>query len=174
MGAEQPNLKETQGPLQRRDPQPKKRAGLLLLFGLALALTLVYFSIGERDFAQLSPQETEKLQKRLKEIDDSEQYALVAAVDGLYPCLHSGHTTYYLKTGEVWKYGVTSKGALGRYAASFLVKNRVSYIVQFKGNFAECLKQEQIKLFGYPYMPENQIRPLALQLPRPPYNPVMR
>jgi len=55
MGAEQPNLKETQGPLQRRDPQPKKWAGLLLLFGLALALTLVYFSIGEKDFAQLSP-----------------------------------------------------------------------------------------------------------------------
>lgn len=174
MGTEQPKLKADLLERNKRDPQPKKQAGVLLMLALGLALALVYFSIGTLDFAQLSPLETQKLQKRLKEIDDSEQYALVAAVNGFYPCLHSGHKTYYLKTGEVWKYGVTSKGVLGRYAASFLIQNRVSYIVQFKGNFAECLKQEQIKLFGYPYLPENQIRPLALQLPRPPYNPVMR
>jgi hypothetical protein len=174
MGAEQPKRKQTQQVIPNQDTPTKKRAGVLLWLVLGLALLLVYLSLGEPDFAQLSPQETDKLQKRLKEIDDSEQYALVAAIDGFYPCLHSGHKTYYLKTGEVWKYGVTSKGALGRYAASFLVKNRVSYLVQFKGNFAECLKQEQIKLFGYPYLPENQVRPLALQLPRPPYNPVMR
>jgi hypothetical protein len=174
MGAEQPNTKQKEHTLQHRDAPRNKWAVMLRRFALGLALLLIYCSIGEMDFGAFSPQETDKLQKRLKEIDDSEQYALVASVDGWYPCLHSGRKLYFLKTGEVWKYGVTSKGALGRYAASFLVKNRVSYLVQFKGNFSECLKQEQIKLFGYAYLPENQIRPQEEQLPRPPYNPVMR
>lgn len=90
---------------------------------------------------------TPKKKRNLREIDESEQYALIAKEDGWYPCLHSGRTRYYLRTGEVWKYGVTSKGQFGRYAVLFLVKNRVLYDLQFKGTFSECLKQEQIKLY---------------------------
>ncbi len=128
----------------------------------------------KNDLDTLNPSEAARLQKRLREIDDSEQYLLVATINGLYPCLHSGRTTYYLKSGEVWKYGVTSKGEFGRYAAAFLVKNKVSYIVEFNGTFSECLKQEQIKLFNYPYLPENLSRPETERLPRPPYNSIMR
>lgn len=126
------------------------------------------------DNPSLSPKEETKLKKRLKEIDDSEQYALVAEVNGFYPCLHSGRKTCYLIAGEVWKYGVTSKGEFGRYKQNFLLKNNVSYVVQFKGTFSDCLKQEQIRLFGYPYLAENLARPLEERLSRPPYNPIMR
>lgn len=129
---------------------------------------------GEEETPELKPKEKAKLDKRLREIDDSEQYALVASIDGWYPCQHGGKTTFYLLAGEVWKYGVTSKGQFGRYSTDFLVLNNVSYVVEFKGNFSDCLKQEQIKLFNYPYLPENLARPVAERLPRPPYNSIMR
>lgn len=129
---------------------------------------------GEIKTPKLNPKDQKKLEKRLKEIDDAEQYALVAGINGWYPCLHSRRTVYYLNTGEVWKYGVTSKGQFGRYTEAFLFKNKVSYVAEFKGNVAECLKMEQIKLYTYPFLPENLARPPEERLPRPPYNQIMR
>ncbi len=171
MGADKPTVSKPETKPQTYSP--------LLLIGLALLLIAIVIlpktgSEVEPEAPKLKPEEKTKLFKRLRELDDSEQYALVAAVNGWYPCLHSGRTTYYLKTGEVWKYGVTSKGKFGRYTAAFLIRNKVSYIIQFKGNLSECLKQEQIKLYNYPYLPENLARPPDDRLPRPPYNPIMR
>lgn len=171
MGAEKPTIRE----LTPETPSPAPtQAVKIVLWVLALAAGLGVYFFGEHEGAQLSPKAAEKLQQRLKEIDDSEQYALVAAAPGFYPCLHSGSATFFLKAGEVWKYGVTSKGQFGRYSAVFLARNNVSYVVEFRGNMAECLKQEQIKLFNYPFLPENLARPKEQQLPRPPYNPIMR
>jgi hypothetical protein len=171
VGAEQPQVRKT---------SVKTKTSLLpLLTGVAtfsialLILTKAVFN-GESEAPKLRPKESAKLHKRLQEIDDSEQYALIAKMNGFYPCLHSGRTSCYLLAGEVWKYGVTSKGQHGRYAALFLLKNNVSYIVEFEGNIAECLKMEQIKLFNYQFLPENLARPLEERLPRPPFNPIMR
>ncbi len=50
----------------------------------------------------------------------------------------------------------------------------MSYFVQFKGTISECLKEEQRKLFNYPYLPENLGRPEQDRLPRPPYNSKMQ
>jgi len=157
-------------------PKPSPRPQLLfaaLIFLTMFALVQIFFQ-NDQQAPALSPKQDAKLQKKLKEIDEAEQYALLAAHDGLYTCLHSGRPVFYLKIGEVWKYGTTTKGELGRYTASFLLKNNVVYIVQYKGNLAECLKQEQIKLFNYPFLPENLARPRPDQLIRPPYNPIMR
>lgn len=172
MGADKPQIR-------RQEDTKTQKSFLPLLRGAALALVAIaIFSklslSGEGETPKLNPKDQEKLEKRLREIDDSEQYALVARNNGWYPCLHSGRTTFYLKAGEVWKYGVTSKGQFGRYSSSFLFKNKVFYVVQFKGNFSECLKQEQIRLFNYPNIPENLARLPGERLPRPPYNPVMR
>jgi hypothetical protein len=146
----------------------------VIVFLAAVALCLRLALPEDIPGPKLNPKEEKKLQKRLREIDDSEQYALIARVNGWYPCLHSGRTSCYLLVGEVWKYGVTSKGKFGRYNSDFLLDNKVAYFIEFKGNFAECLKQEQIKLFTYPYLPENLARPPADRLPRPPYNSIMR
>ena len=159
-------------------PQPGNSNSIyFLLAGSVLLFIIVFRNLileGGSSEPTLSPKEESKLQKRLKEIDESEQYALIAIVDGWYPCLHSGRTSCYLKEGEVWKFGVTSKGEFRRYSTVFLAKNRVAYFVQFKGSFSDCLKQEQIQLFNYPYSPENLARPLIERLPRPPYNSIMR
>jgi hypothetical protein len=171
MGADKP---------ETRTPSTNEQSGFstLLIGAVVLLVAVALFKNAgiQDDFEapKLNPKEEAKLQKRLKEIDDSEQYALVAKMDGWYPCLHSGKATCYLLAGEVWKYGVTSKGEFGRYKAMFMERNKVSYIIEFKGNIAECLKQEQIKLFNYPYLPENLARTAEERLPRPPYNPIMR
>ncbi len=117
MGANKPEL-----------PKPEIKTGrsFLLPFVILAAgiLAIALFpKIGfEEEYGRpkLHPKEEERLLKRLMEIDDSEQYALIAKKDGWYPCLHSGRTTFFLKAGEVWKYGVTSKGQFGRYTAIFL------------------------------------------------------
>lgn len=113
-------------------------------------------------------------QKKLEEPDLAEQYALVAIEDGWYTCLHSGLGLYYLKKGEIWKYGVTAKGERGRYTIKFLRDNRVAYVIEFKGTITECLEEEQRKLYGYPLLPENLARKEEYRLIRPPYNPILR
>ena len=169
MGADKPLIQK-----------PESKTPILFYFLLvgAVLMFLVLFKseiLDKRGLEPtLSPKEAAKLQKRLREIDESEQYALIAIEDGWYTCLHSGRTSYYLNEGEVWKFGVTSKGEFGRYSPVFLSKNRVAYFVQFKGSFSDCLNQEQIKLFNYPYSPENLARPLIERLPRPPYNSIRR
>jgi hypothetical protein len=170
MGSEQP----------RKDHMPVTlpigRAVFLLVSAVCLLLALLKPAVFEwlQGESRLSPKDQARLEQKLKELDDSEQYALIANTDGWYACLHRGRKSFYLKTGEIWKYGVTSKGELGRYSRAFLGQHNVSYIVQFKGNYAECLKQEQIRLYNYRFLPENVARPPANVLTRPPYNPVMR
>lgn len=170
MGADKPQWKISETKSQTQPLFPFVAAFLLVAIALAYGLDVKEKSVAP----ELSPQEKAKLEKRLKEIDDSEQYALITKENGWYPCLHSGRAMCYMKAGEIWKYGVTSKGVFGRYSTAFLFKNKVSYIVQFKGNLSECMKQEQIKLYNYPNSPENLARPQLERLPRPPYNAIMR
>lgn len=173
MGAAKPTFDKIYQPPRHGAPFPFIPFALLALFALLVSMPRKA-AMPDPEVPVMSPLDQEKLSKRLREIDDSEQYALIAEGDGWYPCLHSGRTQFYLHAGEVWKYGVTSKGQTGRYSISFLTKHNVSYLIQFKGNFAECLKQEQIKLFNYLYLPENTARSPENRLLRPPYNSIMR
>lgn len=171
MGADKPKV---------RKPGIKTRLSLpLFLLGatvllFVVALFRVFDFQWKSETPTLSPRDEEKLQKRLREIDEAEQYALFANEDGWYPCNHPGRTTFYLLAGEVWKYGATTKGQFGRYSAKFLEKTNVSFIIQLEGTIADCLKEEQRKLFNYPYLPENLARPENDRLPRPPYNSKMQ
>lgn len=171
MGADKPYLSKVS-----TKTKPSVWPLLILLTSIIIASTLIIEAVfvKEEPSPELNPKEKAKLEKKMKEIDDAEQYALLAAKDGLYACLHSGRETCFLRKGEVFKYGVTTKGEFGRYNTSFMMKHNVIYVVQFKGNVAECLIQEQVKLFNYPYLPENLARLPENQLPRPPYNPIMK
>lgn len=145
--------------------------GLLLIVCALKWSDVIEYINGE---PQLTPKHQQQLKKKLSELEDAEQYALVAMTDGWYPCLHSGRALYHLHTGEVWKYGVTTKGERGRYTTEFLQENGVLYIIQFKGSMTECLQEEQRKLFSYPLLPENLARLQLDRLARPPYNPVLK
>lgn len=155
-----------------KNPFPLVVAGaVVLVLGALMWSDVVEYFEGE---PRLTPERERYMLRKLDELDEAEQYALIATGDGFYPCLHSRKTLYHLRIGEVWKYGVTAKGVKRGYTARFLQDNAVSYVVQLQATMGECLKEEQRKLFLYPLLPENLARKEEDRLLRPPYNPVLR
>ena len=154
-----------------RLPQNGKPIGMLLLL-VALA---VFILMGQKDFIvwkdgkpELAPWRKAKLEKELEEIDNAEQYVLLADVDGWYECFNCyGKPQIFLFEGQVWKYGVTTKGEKGRYTSGLPSKNLL-YLVEYEGPVNECLKQEKIKIYNYVLLPENLKRERPLK--RPPGN----
>jgi hypothetical protein len=152
---------------------PKKNNHWFLFFIIVLAL---YFAQSFDDFIikkddgtyEISEQRQEELKKRKTKIDNAEQYALVAASNGLYPCFNCRDKQHiFLYIGEVWKYGVSKNGSK-RYSKSWYQSSNLTYITQFKGLYSECFKRELEKIYQYPILLENLKR--EEKLPRPPGN----
>ena len=139
----------------------------------ALVVVIVFaakeFIITREDGStELSPERTAKLARELDELDEAEQYVLIAARDGQYPCYHCpGKSSIFLQRGFVWKYGVTRKGEQGRYGR-WHVDNNLLYITQYTGPLQECFRQEKLKIYNYALLPENLSR--TVPLIRPPGN----
>lgn len=139
-----------------------------------LIITCVIFS--KKPFLERSPDgkiqlakwRKDKLRKALKELDEAEQYVLVAKRTGIYPC-HScpNSSTIYLETGQVWKYGFTTKSEKGRYQRALESQN-LFYLVEYEGTITACLKEEKRKIYFYALLPENLKRETPLI--RPPGN----
>lgn len=111
-----------------------------------------------------------RLDKDQRELEEAEQYVLVARSAGMYPCYRCPSQQFFLNAGEIWKYGVTRKGARGRYSERFLMANNLNYRVQLVGDYAMCLMAEKGKLYNYPLLPENLSRLDSLRLLFPPGN----
>ncbi len=153
------------------DPQ---MPGKWLLFGLIFLLAVAF--IFKNDFLEfdengkpiIAPYRQAKLDKELDELENCEQYALLAARDGYYPCFNCpGKSTIFLYKNETWKYGVTRKGEKDRYG-TWHIDNHLLYVTQYTGTLQECIRQEKIKIYHYPTHPENVRRPAPLI--RPPGN----
>lgn len=159
-------------------PKPRKALFLFLFLSSILVILAIYAQVEDLDFlsfdaegnAEIPPQREKLLEKRLKRLRNSEQYALRADHSGYYPCYNCGSDTLiFLYTGEVWKYGVTIRGEKGRYGAQLRIK-RLIYQVQLRGTIYACLKAEALKIFKYPKLPENLKR--TQPIIRPPGNKV--
>ena len=160
----------------RRDayPEPSPNPFFKLLLGIAVMTTILvmatrpFIEWDESGDPHLATWRQKKLAKELSDLENAEQYALKAGVNGWYPCHSCTDTTYiYLHIGEIWKYGSTTKGQKGRYGNT--LKNlSLRYEVQFEGTLEACLAEEKRKIYGYALLPEN----LARQKPliRPPGN----
>lgn len=151
----------------------------LLLSGLAIIICMAALKwtdvVEWKNGAwRLKPKREAERDKQMKKIDDAEQYALIADVPGYYECLHCATRRMFLKTNEVWKYGVTNQGEKLRYTTQFLEQRRLRYLVQLRGTYSQCLLEEKRKLFEYPLLPENLTRPDSLKLVLPPGNLQMR
>jgi len=123
---------------------------------------------------RLQPKREAERDRQMKKIDEAEQYALIANVPGYYECLHCPSERIFLKSNEIWKYGVTNQGGKQRYTTQFLRHRQLKYLVQFTGTYSQCLLEEKRKLFGYPILPENLSRPDSLKMVLPPGNLQMR
>lgn len=149
----------------------------LLLFAIG-AILLIVAQWEDADFLDqdedgnpiLSEERQQKLDKALQQLEEAEQYVLVASRNGYYPCFNCPDSTeIFLYIGETWKYGTTTKGEKGRYG-NILSRQYLTYFVQFQGDIAACKKEELLKIYNYAKLPENlkRKRPLI----RPPGNKI--
>ena len=117
---------------------------------------------------RLKPKRAAAFEKQKNALENAEQYALVAKAPGYYECLHCPSGLVFLNSLEVWKYGVTDQGEKVRYSINYLDSRNLLYSIQFQGDYAQCLMEEKRKLFYYPLLPENLVRPDSLKLLLPP------
>ncbi|MFH1947125.1 MAG: RHS repeat-associated core domain-containing protein [Candidatus Magasanikbacteria bacterium] len=75
------------------------------------------------------------------------QYSLRATISGNYHNETTGGSSY-LKAGEVWKYGETTKPET-RYAKNYLGQLRVVMVREFAGTQIECKVIEKTKIYSY-------------------------
>ena len=88
----------------------------------------------------------------VKIVAKTEQYALLALKDGLYPVMKrrffSPQGTVELHIGDVWKYG-TTKNPLWRYSGKWLRKMELRYQTQVCGSLDEALRAEKNAILKY-------------------------
>ncbi|MEM8529003.1 MAG: hypothetical protein AAGG68_30510 [Bacteroidota bacterium] len=155
--------------VENKKPKKKKNSWLIWAIALtAMAGTFKEYVIERSDGSyELKPERQEKLEKALEDLDEAEQYALVAKKNAYYPCFNCGdEKEVYLYMGEVWKYGFTTKK--NRYSDPDLIKRNLRYVPQYIGTLVDCMKEERRKIYNYPLLPENLKR--SFKLPRPPGN----
>lgn len=157
--------------------KPQPRRSILLFFLICVILGAFaawkgadFLEIDEDGNVDISSKRQKQFNKRLKRIRKSEQYVLLAEMDGFYPCYNCGtETLIFLLKGEIWKYGVTIQGPKGRYG-KMLSGMALLYKVEFIGPMQDCLEQEAIKIYHYAKLPENLKRDHPII--RPPGNRV--
>jgi hypothetical protein len=96
-----------------------------------------------------------------------EQYSLRAAKDGMYPLMKRGFKEpigeIFLKEGEVWKFGQTTKGA-ARYSATWLEDTGLVFKAEVKTpSYKNVLQIERQRIVEYEQIfgklpPGNKIR----------------
>lgn len=157
-----------------KDPKPPQKGRNLLLIGIVLTFILFsapkigdYLEWDEDGTPKLSAKREKKLHKALRELEEAEQYALIIDVPGYYPCFNCDSTHIFMHKDETWRFGSTVKKQKGRYP-KYRKPVGMTYQVQCEGNIFECKKQELLKIYSYPIMPENLKR--AKPLKRPPGN----
>ena len=157
-------------PIQKKRQNPKFFLFLLGLLGMGVVIYMANedFLVERDGKPDLAPWRKAKLMKELEDMEEGEQYVLKAVIPGLYPCYHCKNSDkIFLNKGDVWKYGVTSKGEKGRYKGHLPVKG-LFYYVQYEGLLQVCYKKEKIQIYNYALLPENLIR--KKRLIRPPGN----
>lgn len=125
---------------------------------------------------ELKEERRDQLNDKVRRMrSEAEQYVLRASRNGFYECLHCPQGVFYLYKGEVWKYGVTTRGKLGRYKPQYLKRMGLIYEMQFRGSLQQAMELELIKIGQYPLLPENLSRPdkpegelIRYKLARPP------
>jgi len=125
----------------------------LLIFAILTTFVVFFFKLSIERAAKKA-REIERIESHSFQYQNCEQYALVAAKDGWFPCYNCGTAdSIYLYKGEVWKYGKTCFGEQGRYQEGLPFKN-LRFIQEFVGTEKECLVMEKEKIYNYPNLPE--------------------
>ena len=109
----------------------------------------------------LSKSWAESVGKKVEQHQQHELYMLVATRDGNYLCQHCPTTQFFLKAGEVYRYGTTGLGQQGRgYTESWLARNKLTFLHIQYGDLATVKTEEALLIGNYVIHPENLARPL--------------
>lgn len=110
----------------------------------------------------LSKEWAETIDKKKDQYAYHDLYQLIAAENGYYSCKHCPTGKFYLKVGEVYRYGTTGIGQEGRgYNKSWLDKNFLNYVHILTADLATIKSEEIVLIGGYALFPENLKRPLV-------------
>ncbi len=107
-------------------------------------------------------EEIDRLLAKTVDYPGCEVYFLNARQNAHYPVLGYGNaiTNYeYLKTGDVWKVGITKNGEYGRYSSDAFYKNpaesinltrsNLRYQEVYNGTYKQCLILEKLLIYTY-------------------------
>lgn len=110
------------------------------------------------------------IEKKKEKIEKHDLYMLVAARDGYFICKHCPTGKFFLKDGEVYRYGTTGDGQQGRgYNREWLSNNGLGYIRLLTADLT-TVKIAQTNYIGlYAILPENLNRPLPTSSKAWPY-----
>ena len=147
-----------------------KRAVLLFIAVVNLIFAFIYFAIPKERLLKRD-MEIERIFEKEYRFDSCIQYALIARINGWFPCTHCSGSQIYLLSGEVWKYGKTCLSDVKRYPGG-LPDARLRFVPLFLGTEKECLIEEKQKIYNYPLLPECAKR--EKKLVRPPGNKIDR
>jgi len=137
----------------------------LLILAIVSTFAVTFFIRLSIERAAKKAREIERIESHSFKYNNCEQYALIAAKDGWFPCYNCGTSdSIYLYEKEVWKYGKTCFGEKGRYPNGLPYKN-LQYKVELEGTEKECLIMEKEKIYNYPNLPECQKRSIILIRP---------
>ena len=149
----------------------KTRSSKGLFIFLGLLISILIMSIpkswqeateeNEKGELSLSKSWAESVGKKVEQHQQHELYMLVATRDGNYLCQHCSTTQFFLKAGEVYRYGTTGLGQQGRgYTESWVNRHQLNYYHLATGDVATIKSKEALLIGNYVLLPENVARPL--------------
>lgn len=143
----------------------------LIIIGLLFTLTILYMSIpksweeatqtGSDGSISLSDDWSRTIERKKSKYEIHELYMLVATRNGNFLCKHCPTGSFYLNTGEVYRYGTTGNHKGGRgYTDLWLAESNLTFVNIMIADLT-TVKIAEANLIGtYTLHPENLKRPI--------------
>lgn len=101
------------------------------------------------------------ISRKEEKIKKHRLYILMAIRNGYFDCSHSPTGKFYLKGGEIYRYGTTGETTVSRgYSETWLIKNNLTFKVIMESDLTTITLAQTTLIGQYPLLPENMQRPL--------------
>lgn len=157
--------------LDKKEPKKNLNKNTLIILLIILPSVLALIVLGFKTFKdgftqnknglwQIKKEYKNYVKKKIDQPDECVVYRLVALKDGYYECKNCINGTFFLRSGEIVKYGLScSDDPKKRYKNHFWKKYSVEMQIIYRGDLAQCTKEEARFIGNYPFTPENTSRP---------------
>ncbi|PHN01143.1 hypothetical protein [Flavilitoribacter nigricans] len=144
----------------------------LILVGLLITGIFIYMSIpkkwedatkvGDDGAVTLSDDWAGTVERKQDQYANQELYALTAVIDSYFLCQHCPTGKFFLKTGEIYRYGTTGITQNKRgFNEKWLNRHKLNYVYLQMGDLATIKTREAALIGAYAVLPENLARPIS-------------